>query len=510
MPTAKVANRHFSGDSIDSVERISILDRATLLLLGLALIIFAVWAGDRVGWEGDDLSVMFGIAHLEALGRENVYRYAWQPWTYEILHALRLTGFRFLDVTYIANVAGMLGVTLFISLLRTSIGKCVPHPLLLSVLLALAVPELWLTTLYFNSTALALPFFIVALTFAQHAHANPNVLSAAIASGWFFGVSCLLRMDFALAGPFLLVMISTGSLRRHLAWLVAAMSMPFLLIITQAEWLSQLFKIGNNYETGQLPWGAFNSVKVVLLTIGPALFVIPILLLRSVRWREVLQEIPLQRVAQLGCLLPMMLPLKNLYSGKYLVPFVCCAIWLMAQHIGRLGRSKMLPYRWRGRLIIATMVLSLSFLTTLIPPHLAWFVTHDGLRSFGGYRHLISKIRSTSDRQSFINAPVELAHLIENCPSISTVILPKLPDKFLNDAWNFGWTPLHLLSRGWRLTHYESVSEAKLLSPNGNRIVRIVSAQRFESSSDAGELLLDLRVLSPQRKIQMSANASCG
>src|SRR5262245_33694659 len=89
---------------------------ASAVLFAVALVCVGLWACDRVGWEGDDLALLSGIAYLDELGRHGVYRYAWQPLTYEVLHAMRsvgLTGFR---VAVAGTLAGMAGVTLLIIL----------------------------------------------------------------------------------------------------------------------------------------------------------------------------------------------------------------------------------------------------------------------------------------------------------------------------------------------------------------------------------------------------------
>ena len=48
----------------------------------------AIWFGDRVGFEGDDLAIIAGAAHLDWRPIESVYRFNWQPLSYITAHWL--------------------------------------------------------------------------------------------------------------------------------------------------------------------------------------------------------------------------------------------------------------------------------------------------------------------------------------------------------------------------------------------------------------------------------------
>ena len=52
------------------------------------LVLMPMLFGDRQGFEGDGLALLFGMSQFEALGRLGVYRYHWQPLSYELLSAL--------------------------------------------------------------------------------------------------------------------------------------------------------------------------------------------------------------------------------------------------------------------------------------------------------------------------------------------------------------------------------------------------------------------------------------
>ena len=75
-------------------------------LIGLVLVACSLWFGDRLGFEGDDVAMLFGIANFERVGINDVYRYHWQPLVYEALvpfaRGLR-SGF---DIMFVGNIAG--------------------------------------------------------------------------------------------------------------------------------------------------------------------------------------------------------------------------------------------------------------------------------------------------------------------------------------------------------------------------------------------------------------------
>ena len=65
-------------------------------------------------------------------------------------------------------------------------------------------------------------------------------------------------------------------------------------------------------------------------------------------------------------------------------------------------------------------------------------------------------------------------------------------NSFFYNPWNWGFIPLHLSSRGWKLLDYDPPNEALLSSPDGGRLLRLVSHQRRTSTTDIGGNIIDL------------------
>jgi hypothetical protein len=93
------------------------LPRPGALALGGALALAAAfYAGNRRGWEGDDVNLLFGIASLDLVGRDGVYRYGWQPLSYEALAPLARRLANPFDLSDLANALGVAGLVLLVAL----------------------------------------------------------------------------------------------------------------------------------------------------------------------------------------------------------------------------------------------------------------------------------------------------------------------------------------------------------------------------------------------------------
>ncbi|MBT2187928.1 hypothetical protein [Sphingobium nicotianae] len=66
------------------------INPALVLLFWLANLAFLLRFADRDGYEGDDLNSILPMAHLDAAkqGLLLIYRYGWQPLSYETAAAL--------------------------------------------------------------------------------------------------------------------------------------------------------------------------------------------------------------------------------------------------------------------------------------------------------------------------------------------------------------------------------------------------------------------------------------
>src|SRR6266496_6842305 len=113
---------------------------------------------DRNGYEGDDLNSILPMIHLDQAKRGEllIYRYGWQLLAYEVGAAVFSITRTPSAIFLLAPIAGAISLTLL--LLATWDDKRSWPGLGKALIALLAIPELWFSGLYFNSTVLGLPF----------------------------------------------------------------------------------------------------------------------------------------------------------------------------------------------------------------------------------------------------------------------------------------------------------------------------------------------------------------
>ena len=171
--------------------------KVLLALFFLSSLIFLVLFADRDGYEGDDLNSVLPMLHLQEAkqGALEVYRYHWQPLSYEIGSAVfRLIG-KPTAIFLLSPLAG--AISLLLLFLVTWRDRSSMPGFAKSLLAILVLPELWFAGLYFNSTVLGLPFALGCLFFLR----SSSTSSLCFLSGVLLGIAVLMRLDFILAAP---------------------------------------------------------------------------------------------------------------------------------------------------------------------------------------------------------------------------------------------------------------------------------------------------------------------
>ena len=189
-----------------------------LTLLALAL-------GANLGaFEGDDINSVVPMLHLqEAIAGDLViYRYAWQPLSYQLGAAiLSVTGHP--DWVYLcAPLAAAVTLTLILITIQKQARRT--HPAWVFPALLFLLPELFFSGLYFNSTILGLPFLAAATLLIL---SGSERLWRMLTAGLLAGVAILMRIDFVLACPMLAaIAFGTGNrIRQPLAIAAGVMTM---------------------------------------------------------------------------------------------------------------------------------------------------------------------------------------------------------------------------------------------------------------------------------------------
>lgn len=489
---------------------------ATPVILA-ALVLVPMLFGDRQGFEGDGLAMLFGMNQFEILGRAGVYRYHWQPLSYELLAAIAPWLNKPFALTYVAQGLGGAGLAL-LYLLLARILKAAPYARCMALVLTLSISELWVTTLYFNTTALALPFVTGSLL-AMHMGCTPKIRPGLMfLSGALMATGCLFRLDFAVFVPVLLVLprfwATQSRLRLFLLFAAGGLATVGVFLAWQPHFIADAAAILQRYGEGEFEVTMVYRLKIVLFALGPALVVLPVLWWTTRPWKAAYADQSFDRTWLLYwlALLPTLVPLRNLYSGKYLVPFFLGLVLAVAQVVARNCRttkttSIQLSAHGRQQLGVVVAAASLAALALIgVPtaealkknPVTAWAAdplvvgTHDGARSAGAYISYLKQMDGFELPQSSVRFYKQLSEVVGQCRHDLTVVMSPV-EKYGHNEWSWGWLPLYLMQQDWRLAEYRAGQFARLEQASTGHQVRIVG---HEQGAPAGERhVLDMSLI---------------
>lgn len=375
-----------------------------LLSFFVVNLVFLIVFCDRDGYEGDDLNSVVPMFHLAAAkqGALLIYRYAWQPLSYELGAAVyRLT--QWPDALFLlAPISAAISLWLVLLMLwRDRKAKT----LIASLVVLFAIPELWYSGLYFNSTVLGLPFALATLWLLQ----SKSSLSATMLAGGLAGIAVLMRLDFVLACPAFAV--TAWSADRSLAR-PTVLALGVLTVLTAAAlvgWLDPTQIVLTYQESaGEIAaksadpgWDLRTKLLVASVALSPLGWGVLLLGAPDVVSRTLKRD-RLLFFAWAAAVGALTFPLRGLLSVKYIVPLLMFAPFLLTAAAAAIELRS--PERLRVFLLpagaIGTAFLAIfSFNLTSISPYVQISLqptrqvgTHDGFRSYGGYLWQIATV----------------------------------------------------------------------------------------------------------------------
>lgn len=352
---------------------------------------------DRNGYEGDDLNSILPMVHLEQAKRGEllIYRYGWQPLAYEVGAAVFSITRTPSTIFLLAPIAGAISLTLLLFIAwdnqRTwsGLGK--------ALIALLAIPELWFSGLYFNSTVLGLPFAVASMLLVRWSAGR-----AAFVSGLLLGVATLMRLDFglAVAAFSLLVWKQNRSVREVFLFncaFVVTIGLSYVGGLLNPHEILNIYAASTREiaEKAQSPgWDIrtkLQALSVMFSPLGWAILIVggPIAALRSLHKNRV------TFLSWLLALAPLCLPLPNLLSVKYVVPLLIFFPVILVECLSSAERASSARLRKWPTIIAGATTVGLLFIAVSFyghPPYLTLNTrasrpvgTHDGNRSYGGY-----------------------------------------------------------------------------------------------------------------------------
>ncbi|WP_443971941.1 hypothetical protein [Sphingobium sp. CR28] len=358
---------------------------------------FLLRFADNDGYEGDDLNSILPMAHLDAAkaGMLLLYRYAWQPLSYEV-GALVWRLFGTPDAVFtLAPVCGAFTLALLSCVAwREARGTA---PLVCALVAILAEPELFYSSLYFNSTILAMPLGAGALLLLR----GRTGMAGAVFAGFLTALAVMMRLDFVLVCPLFAMAAweKDGTLKRPvflgvvvIAILGGAAAIGFLDLSEIAR--IQSMSVAEIAEKANVPgWDRRVKILVAVVSVAPAGWILlfagaTLAFERIARHRDF--RVSLWAIAAL----PALYPLLNMLSPKYLLPLTLFLVPFFAWTASNLVR---LSGRHSGGVagaLLAGAALPFIFAVALqksapflrIETRPSWSIgTHDGPRALGGY-----------------------------------------------------------------------------------------------------------------------------
>ena len=374
------------------------LQRLLLCAFFLINFIFLTMFCDRNGYEGDDLNSIIPMFHLDAAkqGALAIYRYPWQPLSYELGAAIfRATGTP-TAIFLLAPIAGAVSLTLLLSIIWHN--RASTTEFIASLVTLLAIPEFWFSGLYYNSSVVGLPFALGSIIMLR---STPSVWRTLIA-GFLISVAILMRMDFVLACPAMAV-IAWQYDRSFARPIVLASCILSFLALASFIGLVDVKKIFEIYRESSAEitakaytpgWDLRKKLEVLSVMFSPIGWIIllsggPLVIYQSLRHNF------LASLLWVLAILPLALPLPNLLSIKYALPLLMFVPTFLMQCLSAIEmKMSAMLWPWVFR-VFAVSTFSLLFVSISVMGKPPFFKigtlasrpvgTHDGMRSYGGY-----------------------------------------------------------------------------------------------------------------------------
>ena len=433
--------------NIESVEKtIQIFKISIFLKIALLYIILLpifLFFGDRVGWEGDDIGQLEGIINFQYKGEMGVYRYYWQPLSYQInifLNSLTNNNPKFLFA--MPQFFGAASISVLTGAVYQFSRKKITFVFIFLILLLL--PELFFSGLYFNSTVFAmLPMTITLLLLfwddkAEASRSSWNDFRHLII-GITSTIACFFRLDFLLSLPLIIYLIFFGKsfrIRSILLYFLGSFSVVCLAIIAKifepTMTLGILQLHSDAAESYPFIRSLMNLFTITNLGVWIALFIYLTYFLisrfKNKNWQEL-------TILLLGIIT--LYPISELTTPKYLIPgiiflpFAFVKIFMDLQEWLGYKKIKRLSCYLIG-VIISLQIISFqpakAFPYIQIKPIPGRVYTADGSRPLGAYLRGYNSIRKNNSRNNseiptgLYSITHRIAKIIENSNRNFTVI----------------------------------------------------------------------------------------
>lgn len=394
--------------------------------------------GDRGSISSEPIFHLSEVWLSPFFPRIQLYRYFWEPLSYELCRKLFLWLGHVHFMWYLPHVFGAAAMTLLIRALHRYAGGRIG--IMSALALLLLFPELVWSGLYFNSSVFALFFFTLALNLLlESGQEGFRFKLFTMTAGGLAATGCFFRFDFLASVPFLLLLDASWTQnafkKRRLLFFAAGFSALFVFWAFSG-FFNVYHMVGEfRFHLAHLEMMVHQERKVTNLVCITSLPVWALLFVSLVDWlrsRAVTWKIA-------AIIFPLLIPpavvVSVLSTPKYLLPyvmflpFVPAAFFLRLKQGGKTGAAYILRGSW---IVWFFLVLFVAIVPTREFPFLRLTtqpvrtITADGNRYYGGYQWMIRDRRRGVEMlatDDVLRVTHRLAEIVDAYPEDAAILV---------------------------------------------------------------------------------------
>ncbi|WP_267383217.1 hypothetical protein [Cyanobacterium sp. uoEpiScrs1] len=477
-----------------------------IIIFYITILLFFLFFGDRVGWEGDDIDQLDGIINFSHKGKDLVYRYYWQPLTYQFNLWLNSWLNNPKHLFLIPQIIGAANISILLIAIYIFAKKNLN--LVLCFCFLIIFPEILFCSLYYNSTVFAM--FPMSITILLLFWTDNPIKTKKIWNNFrYFTIgitsvfSIFFRIDFLLSLPLLWYLMlfdkSLGQkleqrLKVYFIYILTSFSLLLVFLVTDIFNLDKIIYIATSHHEGVNTWTIQKSLVNLFSITNLVIWIILIIssicfILTKAKNKDY------RLILLILCILPLLSPLPTLTSPKYLMPgiiflpFLCAVITLKIKF--RLDQNKFRSLVF-GFIILSFFLQSVAiqwvpripFIEITANPN--YIYTHDGTRVPGGYLQGYNEVRKAQLNSHHI--PIKLsrkmAQIIQEIDKNVTVIYSDKSDNFAKEVWIWTFTTFYLELEGYQVKHYDRNNKIVLSSAEKTVTMKKVNEEEYEKYLD--------------------------
>ena len=477
-----------------------------LIIFYIMILLFFLFFGDRVGWEGDDIEQLDGIINFSYKGKDLVYRYYWQPLTYQFNLWLNYWLNRPKFLFFIPQIIGAANISiLFIAVYIFSEKRL---NLILCFCFLIIFPEILFCSLYYNSTVFAMfPMSIAILLLFWTKKSIKTKESWNTFRYFVIGITSTLaiffRLDFLLSLPLLwYLMLFDNSLEQefkrrlkvYFIYAIASFSLLILFSFTDFLNIKKIIYIATSHHEGINTWKIQQSLANLFSITNLFIWIIIIISLicfiltkfKNKDWKLVLLIL---------CVLPLFYPIFSLTSPKYLMPgiiflpFFCASTALKIKYRLNINKFQALSLGFIAlsfflQIVTIQFIFRIPFIEITASPN--YIYTHDGIRVSGGYLKGYNEVRKAQINSYHrpIKFSRKMAQVIQKINKNVTVIYLNKSDSLAAEVWIWTFTTFYLKLEGYQVEHYDRNNKIVLSLANKTVTMKKVNQEQYENYLD--------------------------